>query len=146
MQLGGWHRLAKRRRVAVSPDAASLPFDVCGMRKTFGHDARSPRHDAATLFNSLDCKFHFPLNQDSTASRRLRNCGQSPRPDRATRKQASTEGAEADERAATRVPCGTSVVGKNHVNHRRQRHSLLTLFLVNPLNPNYLEVVRHAQF
>ncbi|MCA9136506.1 MAG: hypothetical protein KDB00_07100 [Planctomycetales bacterium] len=35
------------------------------MRKTFGHDARSSRHDAATLFNSLGCKFHFPLNQDS---------------------------------------------------------------------------------
>ena len=36
------------------------------MRKTFGHDARSYRHDAATLFNSLDGKFHFPLNQDTT--------------------------------------------------------------------------------
>ncbi|MCA9138178.1 MAG: hypothetical protein KDB00_15510 [Planctomycetales bacterium] len=27
------------------------------MRKTFGHDVATP-------FNSLDCKFHFPLNQD----------------------------------------------------------------------------------
>ena len=37
------------------------------MRKTFGKDARSYRHDAATMFNSPDCKFQFPLNQDITS-------------------------------------------------------------------------------
>jgi hypothetical protein len=37
------------------------------MRKTFGQDAQSSRQDAATLFNSLGRKFHFPLNQDNPA-------------------------------------------------------------------------------
>ena len=43
------------------------------MRKTSGHDAHSSRHDAATLFNSLDRKFHFPLNRDTLTSHVLYN-------------------------------------------------------------------------
>ena len=49
-----------------------LHFDFSVIRKTFRHDARSSRHDAATLFNSLDRKFHFPLNQDSQRERSSR--------------------------------------------------------------------------
>ena len=45
----------------------ALPFDVSAMRKTFLARCQNYRHDAATLFNSLDRKFHFPLNQDTTA-------------------------------------------------------------------------------
>ncbi len=41
-------------------------FVFSAMRRTLGHDARSYRQDAATLFNSLDRKFHFPLNQDTS--------------------------------------------------------------------------------
>lgn len=45
--------------------AAILPFGCSITRKTFGHDARPSRQEAAILYNSPVRKFQFPLNQDN---------------------------------------------------------------------------------
>ena len=44
-------------------------FVFSAMRKTFGHDARSYRHDAAILYYEPVSKFQFPVNQDMRALR-----------------------------------------------------------------------------
>ncbi len=51
----------------MSRDVVLFPSMFPFKRKTFLAGCQDIRQEAAALFNSLDCKFRFPLNQDRVA-------------------------------------------------------------------------------